>query len=174
MIIFRVFFSFIFNGLYQRFIFSSTIKLKLREIPISNKRVLINVNNLKTHNRIRRGLGYLPQNDYLRKQFIKKTGKGPDLVAGNAYAAGQVLFAAIEKAGKLDRKAIRDAVRATDMMTVFGPIIFVNWGKMKNQNKAATYVVQWIDGKLELVWPTDHATKRFRYPVDWMKAWGYW
>jgi branched-chain amino acid transport system substrate-binding protein len=34
-------------------------------------------------------------------------------------------------------------------------------------------VVQWIDGKLELVWPTDHATKAFVYPVDWMKTWGY-
>jgi branched-chain amino acid transport system substrate-binding protein len=59
------------------------------------------------------------------------------------------------------------------MMTVFGPVKFTTWGKMKNQNKAATYVVQWINGKLELVWPTDHATKEFKYPVDWMKTWGY-
>ena len=47
------------------------------------------------------------------------------------------------------------------------------WGKMKNQNKASTYVVQWIDGKLEMVWPVKHATKPFVYPVDWLKTWGY-
>ena len=65
-----------------------------------------------------------PENDHLRKKFIEKTGNGPDLVAGNAYASGQVLFAAIEKAGTLDRKAIRDTVRNTNMMTVSGPVKF--------------------------------------------------
>jgi hypothetical protein len=24
-----------------------------------------------------------------------------------------------------------------------------------------------------VVWPTDHATKTFVYPVDWIKTWGY-
>ena len=44
---------------------------------------------------------------------------------------------------------------------------------MKNQNKATTYVVQWIDGVLELVWPTDYATMPLQYPVDWLKTGGY-
>jgi len=43
----------------------------------------------------------------------------------------------------------------------------------KNQNIAASYVVQWIDGNLELVWPPKHATKKFVYPVNWLKTWGY-
>jgi branched-chain amino acid transport system substrate-binding protein len=34
-------------------------------------------------------------------------------------------------------------------------------------------VVQWIDGKLELVWPADLSSKKFVFPVDWLKAWGY-
>jgi branched-chain amino acid transport system substrate-binding protein len=59
------------------------------------------------------------------------------------------------------------------MMTVVGPVKFTTWDKMKNQTKASTYVVQWIDGKLEMVWPKNLAAKSFIYPVDWLKQWGY-
>jgi branched-chain amino acid transport system substrate-binding protein len=59
------------------------------------------------------------------------------------------------------------------MITVFGPVKFITWGKMKNQNKATAYVVQWINGKLEVVWPTEYATTPLQYPVDWLKTWGY-
>ena len=44
---------------------------------------------------------------------------------------------------------------------------------MTNQNKASSYVVQWIGGKLEMVWPPDLAAKKFVYPVNWLKVWGY-
>ena len=47
------------------------------------------------------------------------------------------------------------------MMTVFGPVKFVAYDKMTNQNKLPTYLVQWIDGKLELVWPKEVASKPF-------------
>jgi len=68
---------------------------------------------------------------------------------------------------------IKEALEKTDMMTVFGPIKFVTYGKHKNQNKLPTYVVQWINGHLELVWPANVAMKKFEYPVDWLKTWGY-
>jgi branched-chain amino acid transport system substrate-binding protein len=58
-------------------------------------------------------------------------------------------------------------------MTVFGPVKFTTWGKMKNQNKASSYVVQWINGKLEMVWPPDLSKTKLVYPVDWLKVWGY-
>ena len=51
-------------------------------------------------------------------------GKEPDPSVGPGYSSAQILFAAIEKAGTLDRTAIRDAIRETDMMTVSGPIKF--------------------------------------------------
>jgi hypothetical protein len=34
-----------------------------------------------------------------------------------------------------------------------------------------TYVVQWIDGELKLVWPTNLANAEFTYPIDWDKMW---
>jgi branched-chain amino acid transport system substrate-binding protein len=84
-----------------------------------------------------------------------------------------VIADALKRAKSFKNTDIKQALSETDMMTVFGPVKFTTWGEMKNQNIAATYVVQWIDGKLELVWPTEHATKTFVYPVDWMKTWGY-
>jgi len=101
-----------------------------------------------------------PENDYLHKQFVAKTGKGPDLVAGNAYAAAQVLFAAIEKAGTLDRTAIRDAVRNTDMMTVSGPIKFSDVGHPEGK---VLVVAQWIGGDRVIVYTNEFGKK---YPND--------
>jgi branched-chain amino acid transport system substrate-binding protein len=46
---------------------------------------------------------------------------------------------------------------------------FTSYGKKINQNKLETYVVQWIDGKLEMIWPKDLAQTQYVYPVDWLK-----
>jgi branched-chain amino acid transport system substrate-binding protein len=79
----------------------------------------------------------------------------------------------LKRAKSFDRKDVKEALSATEMMTVFGPVKFISYGKMKNQNRLPTYVVQWIDGNLEMVWPAEVATKPFAYPVDWIKTWGY-
>jgi branched-chain amino acid transport system substrate-binding protein len=110
--------------------------------------------------------------DYYNK-FVAKYNKPTEYHGAEAYAACYVIADVLKRAKSFKNTDIKQALSETDMMTVFGPIKFITWGEMKNQNKAATYVVQWIDGKLELVWPTDHATKEFVYPVDWMKIWGY-
>jgi branched-chain amino acid transport system substrate-binding protein len=110
--------------------------------------------------------------DYYKK-FVAKFNKPTEYHGAEAYSACYVIADVLKRAKSFKNTDIKQALSETDMMTVFGPVKFTTWGKMKNQNKAATYVVQWIDGKLELVWPTDHATKPFAYPVDWMKTWGY-
>jgi branched-chain amino acid transport system substrate-binding protein len=110
--------------------------------------------------------------DYYKK-FVAKYNKPTEYHGAEAYAACYVIADVLKRAKSFKNTDIKQALSETDMMTVFGPVKFTTWGKMKNQNKAATYVVQWIDGKLELVWPTLHATKAFVYPVDWMKTWGY-
>jgi branched-chain amino acid transport system substrate-binding protein len=106
-------------------------------------------------------------------EFKAKYNKSVDYHGAEAYAACYVIADVLKRAKSFGRDDIRQALLATDMMTVFGPVKFGTWGKMKNQNKASTYVVQWLDGKLELVWPKDLATKPFAYPVDWLKIWGY-
>jgi len=110
--------------------------------------------------------------DYYNK-FVAKYNKPTEYHGAEAYSACYVIADVLKRAKSFKNTDIKQALSETDIMTVFGPVKFTTWGKMKNQNIAATYVVQWIDGKLELVWPTDHATKSFVYPVDWMKTWGY-
>ena len=53
-----------------------------------------------------------------------KTGQPANPSVGPAYASIKVAAAAIEKAGSLDRAAIRDALAATDMQTVVGHVKF--------------------------------------------------
>jgi branched-chain amino acid transport system substrate-binding protein len=106
-------------------------------------------------------------------KFKERFHKSVDYHGAEAYAACYVIADVLKRAKSYKNTDIRDALLGTDMTTVFGPVKFITWGKMKNQNKAATYVVQWIDGKLELVWPKEYATKSFVYPVNWLKTWGY-
>jgi branched-chain amino acid transport system substrate-binding protein len=110
--------------------------------------------------------------DYFKK-FVARHNKPTEYHGAEAYAACYVIADVLKRAKSFKNTDVKQALAETDMMTVFGPVKFTTWGKMKNQNKATTYVVQWIDGKLELVWPAEQATKPFVYPVDWLKTWGY-
>lgn len=115
----------------------------------------------------------LPGNDYVVEQYKKKTGKKEaDLIVGTAYTAFQVLAAAIEKAGTLDRKAIRDAVRATDMETVCGRIKFTDQGWAKDR---LIVVLQWMGGKTNIVYVNEHGKKYGDKvpvkPLKWQPKW---
>jgi branched-chain amino acid transport system substrate-binding protein len=110
--------------------------------------------------------------DYYKK-FVAKFGKPTEYHGAEAYAAAYVIADVLKRAKSFSPADIKQALSDTNLMTVFGPVKFVSYGKHKNQNKLPTYVVQWLDGKLELVWPADLSTKKFVFPVDWLKAWGY-
>lgn len=110
--------------------------------------------------------------DYYKK-FEAKFKKATEYHGAEAYAAAYVIADALKRAKSLSSADVREALSKTDLMTVFGPVKFISYGKMTNQNKLPTYVVQWIDGKLELVWPADVTPKKVVYPVDWLKTWKY-
>jgi branched-chain amino acid transport system substrate-binding protein len=87
-----------------------------------------------------------------------------------AYAAMYVIADTLKRAKSLDRKDVRNALANTNLITVFGPVKFISYGKMTNQNKLPTFLVQWIDGKLETVWPKKVSTKGYVYPTpNWSK-----
>jgi len=110
--------------------------------------------------------------DYYKK-FLAKYNRDTEYHGAEAYAACYVIADVLKRAKSFSNTDVKKALSETDMMTVFGQVKFGTWGKMLNQNKADTYVVQWIDGKLEMVWPEKASTKKFEYPVDWLKVWGY-
>jgi branched-chain amino acid transport system substrate-binding protein len=84
--------------------------------------------------------------------------------AGSAYACIQVVADAIERAGTLDREAIRDALATTDMMTVTGQIELDETGKRIGGLHTVT---QWVDGVMTLVWPDNLKTEPLIYPIPW-------
>jgi branched-chain amino acid transport system substrate-binding protein len=82
-----------------------------------------------------------------------------------AYASMEVVADVLKRAKELTPEGVREALLATDVKTVFGPVKFISYGKKTQQNKLPTYLVQWQKGVLETVWPKNVATKPYVYPV---------
>ena len=102
--------------------------------------------------------------DYFDR-FVAKYDTPPGYHGAQAYAAMYVIVDALKRAEPLTPKGVRDALLKTEMMTVFGPVKFVSYGKKTQQNSLPTYLVQWINGKLEIVWPKEVATAKYIYPA---------
>jgi branched-chain amino acid transport system substrate-binding protein len=102
-----------------------------------------------------------PGVDKLNAAYQVEFKRPADLLTGPSYACVQILAAAIEKAGTLNRDKIRDAIAATNMTTVIGPVTFNADGTAKVLDP----LIQWQNGKLEMVWPKEHATKPLAYPA---------
>jgi branched-chain amino acid transport system substrate-binding protein len=73
----------------------------------------------------------------------------------------QILAAALARAGAPDREKVRDAIAATDMTSVIGPVKF----RPDGTGIVRSVFLQWINGKQELVWPQDFATAPLAYPA---------
>ncbi len=97
--------------------------------------------------------------------FVAKYNTPTEYHGAEAYSAMYVLADALQRAPSLTREAVRDALAATNLKTAFGPVKFVSYGKKTQQNKLPTFLVQWLDGKLETVWPKSVATKNYVYPT---------
>jgi branched-chain amino acid transport system substrate-binding protein len=92
----------------------------------------------------------------------------PEPPAGSAYVCVQVLADAIERAGTLNRDKVRDALAATNMMTIMGPMKFKPNGR--GEGKYLQTMTQWQNGKDELIWPKDQASAPLAYPMPpWNK-----
>jgi len=102
----------------------------------------------------------------LNEAYQKRLGRPADPLTGPSHACVQILAGAIERAGSLDHEKIRNAVAATNMMTVEGPVRFNPDGT----GVVRTVILQWLNGKQELVWPKEFATKPFGYPAPPFKG----
>jgi branched-chain amino acid transport system substrate-binding protein len=97
----------------------------------------------------------------LNEKHQRQFGRPADVIVGPAYANIQILADAITRAGTLDRAKIRDAIAATNLMTVMGPVKF----RPDGTGVVPTVFVQWQRGKQELVWPKEFATAPLQYPA---------
>jgi len=96
--------------------------------------------------------------------YKKLYGKDTEYHGAEAYAAMYVIADVLKRAKSYSPEDIRQALATTDMMTVFGRVKFISYEKKTNQNKLPTYLVQWIKGKLECVWPKESATAKYVFP----------
>ncbi|MBM4323197.1 MAG: branched-chain amino acid ABC transporter substrate-binding protein [Deltaproteobacteria bacterium] len=87
--------------------------------------------------------------------------KKPDYLDSTlAYIGCQILEQAIEKAGGLDRKKLRDIIAAHEFSTINGPIKFTGLENLKTPSMW----LQWQKGELEIVWPPEMATAKLLFP----------
>jgi branched-chain amino acid transport system substrate-binding protein len=109
----------------------------------------------------------LPGVKEFAEKYKAKYGNDPGYHAGGGYGAGQVLEAAVKKAGSVERDKVRQALFDLDTTTAFGRFKVDATGK---QIGKPAYAVQWIDGVRHLVMPDNAATHKPVYPFrDWAK-----
>ena len=94
--------------------------------------------------------------------FEEEKGYRPDYHPPQSAAAIEVFVDAIQRAGSLDREAVRDAIAETDIQSFYGPIRFDDEGR--NIAKG-TAVVQIQNGEPVIVWPEDIAEAELIYPA---------
>jgi branched-chain amino acid transport system substrate-binding protein len=102
-----------------------------------------------------------PKVSELNEAHQKLFKRPADPLVGPAYACVQILAAAATRAKTLDRDKLRDAVAATKMTTVVGPVRF----RADGTGEVKVFFQQWLKGKQELVWPKEFATAPFGYPA---------
>jgi len=78
-----------------------------------------------------------------------------------ATASVYVFYDALQRAGSLEKEAVRKALAETDMMTFYGPVKFSDVGN----NIAKPMVLRQIqDGKYNVVAPSKFASHKLEYP----------
>jgi branched-chain amino acid transport system substrate-binding protein len=82
--------------------------------------------------------------------YIQVYNEKPSYHAATTYAGGQILEAVIKKAGSLDREKIRVILLSMDVISIIGRYGVDRTGL---QTKHFNLIIQWQNGKKEVVWP---------------------
>ena len=99
------------------------------------------------------------------EKYKAKFGDYPSYHGAEAYSALYIIKDVIERAKSMDPAELRAAMKATKMMTAFGPIQFEDKEGYQNQNFMETLVLQVINGKHETIWPENSASAKYIYPI---------
>ena len=85
--------------------------------------------------------------------------------AAEAYSALYIVKDAIERSKSMDPADLRTSMKATKLMTAFGPIHFEDNDGYQNQNFMETLVLQVLKGKHETIWPESAASTKYVFPI---------
>jgi ABC-type branched-subunit amino acid transport system substrate-binding protein len=97
-------------------------------------------------------------------------GEEPSYHSAGGYVAGLILQRAVEQAGSLDTKAVKEALDKLDILTFFGHIKFNTSDAHGLQVGHDMVYIQWqkdAAGKLakQVIWPAEGATAKTIYPI---------
>jgi branched-chain amino acid transport system substrate-binding protein len=96
-----------------------------------------------------------PGNEEFVAKYDEMFGGLPPEDAADAYAAGQVLQAAVEAVGSIeDQAALADWLRDNEVETILGPLSWDDTGAPEGE----FLIGQWQDGQVEYVLPEEAAT----------------
>ena len=89
--------------------------------------------------------------------FRNTHGQDPETLAASAYASGQLLEAALTRAGNMEKEALRKTLTTLDAMTILG-----RYGVDANgmQLRQFPLTEQWQKGRREIVWPEEMRTAK--------------
>ena len=99
------------------------------------------------------------------EKYKAKHGDYPSYHGAEAYSALYVLKDVLQRAKSMTPEDIRSAMKATNMVTAFGPIKFEDKEGYQNQNFMDTLVLQVIKGAHETIWPAKYASQKYSYPI---------
>jgi len=97
----------------------------------------------------------LPGSEDFLRGFVGLYREQPSYQAAQAYAAGQILERAVQRAGRLDRAAVHDALAQLDTNVLIGRFVVDRTG---SQTKRFPMIVQWQHGRREIVFPPEIRT----------------
>jgi branched-chain amino acid transport system substrate-binding protein len=109
-----------------------------------------------------KGQGIFGATERYNKLFTEKYGFIPDYAQASASASGVILQLAIEKAGSIDGKKVRDTLSGIDVMTFFGPVRFGSNGQI-NSLKPPVFQIQ--GGKPVVIYPDEIKQSDFQIGV---------
>lgn len=98
-------------------------------------------------------------------KYVAKNGTEPSYHGALAYSSLYVIADAVNRAKSLKQDDIRDALKATDMTTAYGPVKFQDKDGYQNQNFVETLVLQVIKGKHETIWPESYSSAKYVFPI---------
>jgi branched-chain amino acid transport system substrate-binding protein len=98
-------------------------------------------------------------------KFVARYKTPPIPHAAEAYAGITVIADALKRTKVQNPEHVRDALAKTDLMTILGPVKFISYNNKSQQNKLPAFLVQWLNGQLQIVWPPKMATKKIVYPA---------
>ncbi len=109
-------------------------------------------------------VSYPGAKDFAEK-YKKRYKDYPSYHGAEAYAALYIIKDVLTRTKSNTPDDIRGAMKATNMVTAFGPIKFDDKEGYTNQNFMDTLVMQVINGQHETIWPEKYASKKYIFPI---------